>query len=84
MGDDRRLLKGLLMSGARQIFLVPWEGLVKSRTAQQAKRRWSLMLKQVPDKNEKSFSEQLDYLVDTFAPGLRKKLEDQTQAQEGD
>lgn len=75
LGDDRKLLKGLLMADARQMFLAPWDDVVKGRTAQQARRRWNLMVKRVPDAYEKSFSEQLDYLVDTFAPGLRHKVE---------
>lgn len=77
MGDDRRLLKGLLLADARQQFLVPWDDVVKGRTAQQCKRRWNLMIKRVPDKHEKDFTQQLDYLVDTFAPGLRGKVQAQ-------
>ena len=80
MGDDRRLLKGLLLADARQQFLVPWEDVVKGRTAQQSKRRWNLMVKRVPDKHEKDFTQQLDYLVDTFAPKLRSKVQSQAQA----
>lgn len=80
MGDDRRLLKGLLLADARQQFLVPWDEIVKGRTAQQSKRRWNLMIKRVPDKHEKDFTQQLDYLVDTFAPGLRSKVQAQAQA----
>ena len=33
------------------------------------------MVKRVPDFNEKEFPQQLEYLADTFAPGLRKKIE---------
>ncbi len=75
VGDDRRLLKGMLLADARQQFLVPWDDVVKGRTAQQSKRRWNLMVKRVPDKHEKDFVQQLDYLVDTFASGLRGKVQ---------
>lgn len=75
MGDDRKLLKGLLLADARQVFLVPWDNLVEGRTAKQSKRRWGLMTKRVPGMYERTFTEQLDYLVDTFAPKLRQKVE---------
>lgn len=73
-GDDRRLLKGLLLCGAREEFRVPWDTVVPSRTDKQSRRRWRLMLKRVPDSTDKEFLEQLDYLVDTYTPGLRAKL----------
>lgn len=53
---------------------VPWEDVVAGRTAKQAKRRWALMIKRVPDYQELGFNEQVTYLVDTFLPGLKEKL----------
>ena len=70
-GDDRRLLKALLASGATQEHEVSWGNMVPNRTAQQAQRRWRLMVKRVPDRYDKEFDEHLNFLVDTFAPNLR-------------
>ena len=69
-GDDRRLLRALLKSGATEDFHVDWGRLVASRTAQQARRRWRLMLKCVKDAHDREFSENLNQLVTTFVPDL--------------
>ena len=74
-GDDRRLIKGILQCGATQEYSVPWSSLVPGRTAQQAKRRWRLMVKRVPDSADIEFAEQLDYLVDNFTPDLKNLRE---------
>ena len=69
-GDDRRLLRGLAKSGATQEFQVDWGNLVTSRTAQQTRRRWRLMLKCVKDATNREFHENLDTLLQTFTPDL--------------
>ena len=69
-GDDRRLLRALLKTGAAEDFQVDWGQLVATRTAQQARRRWRLMLKCVKDANDQEFSENLKTLVTTFTPDL--------------
>lgn len=55
-----------------QEYEVPWATLVKQRAGVLSKRRWNIMLKSVPDHVEKSFAECRDYLIDTYAPQLRK------------
>ncbi|KAK9824387.1 hypothetical protein WJX72_009904 [[Myrmecia] bisecta] len=74
-GDDRRLLRALLLSGCSHDWETDWGGLVAGRTAGQARRRWRLMLKCVPDRADKDFLESLDFLVSTYCPGLKAKLE---------
>ena len=69
-GDDRRLLRALAKSGATEDFHVDWGQLVASRTAQQARRRWRLMLKCVKDAHDREFSDNLNQLVTTYAPDL--------------
>ena len=69
-GDDRRLLRALLKTGAAEDFQVEWGQLVPTRTAHQARRRWRLMLKCVKDANDREFSENLEMLVTTFTPDL--------------
>ena len=69
-GDDRRLLRALLKTGAAEDFQVHWGQLVATRTAQQARRRWRLMLKCVKDSKDREFSENLKTLVTTFTPDL--------------
>ena len=71
-GDDRRMLKALLQSGAAREWEVDWGALVPQRSAQHAKRRWRLMLKCVPEHAEKDFDQILDFLVATYTPDLRK------------
>jgi Myb-like DNA-binding domain len=73
MGDDRRLLKALWRAGNVAEFEVQWEGLVPERTAQQARRRWRLMVKVVPEYKEKEFSEVVEYLVSKHLPQLMVK-----------
>lgn len=69
-GDDRRLLRALLKTGASEDFQVDWGQLVPSRTAQQTRRRWRLMLKCVKDANDREFSDNLQRLVRSFTPDL--------------
>lgn len=69
-GDDRRLLKGLLRSGARQVFDVDWGVVVEGRTEKQARRRWQLMTRHVPDANDLEFDEHLEFLARKFTPDL--------------
>jgi hypothetical protein len=71
-GDDRRMLKALLQSGAAAEWEVDWGGLVPQRSAQHARRRWRLMLKCVPEHAEKDFDQILDFLVTTYTPDLKK------------
>ena len=71
--DDRRLLRGMLRSGAQEAWGVPWGELVQGRSSQQCKRRWNLMLKRVPDWVNKSFTESLQLLVETHYPKLLRK-----------
>ena len=47
-----------------------WGQLVLTRTAQQARRRWRLMLKCLKDANDQEFSENLKQLVTAFTPDL--------------
>lgn len=44
---------------------------MQGRSGQNAKRRWRLMLKCVPEPYDKEFDEIVDYLVETYAPYLR-------------
>lgn len=46
----------------------------QDRETTAVKRRWRLMLKQVPNARNKSFIETLDYIVDNFAPKLRRQV----------
>ncbi|KAK9840762.1 hypothetical protein WJX81_003109 [Elliptochloris bilobata] len=62
-GDDRRLLRALLASGAAQEWQPDWGALVPTRTAAQARRRWRLMLKCVPEPAERGFRGALDFLM---------------------
>ena len=43
------------------------------RTAIAAKRRWRLMLKSVPDAQEKEFPAIVDELVSTYVPALKQR-----------
>ena len=69
-GDDRRLLRALFKTGATEDFQVDWGQLVPTRTAQQTRRRWRLMLKCVKDANDREFSDNLHRLVKSFTPDL--------------
>ncbi|KFM27339.1 DNA-binding protein REB1 [Auxenochlorella protothecoides] len=71
-GDDRRLMKSLWLSGACKEWEVDWGALVKGRSATQAKRRWRLMARVIPEHREKDFWEQVDWLVDTYLPALKE------------
>jgi transposase-like protein len=72
VGDDRRMLRALWAAQPRGEFAVNWAGLVGERTASQARRRWRLMIKAVPDCREKEFGELLESLVDKYMPHLRQ------------
>jgi hypothetical protein len=72
-GDDRRLLKALWRAGDISEFEVQWDGLVPERTAQQARRRWRLMVKVVPNYKDKEFSQVVKYLVEKHLPQLMVK-----------
>ena len=58
-----------------QEYEVDWAGLVPGRSAKVSLQRWRLMQKRVPDYLEKGLQQQLDWIVDEYAPQLRKKLE---------
>ena len=73
IGDDRRLLKALFRSGCSTEWQVDWSVVVPQRTAVAAKRRWRLMLKSVPDAQEKEFPAIVDKLVSTYVPALKQR-----------
>lgn len=50
-----------------------WSVVVPQRTAVAAKRRWRLMLKSVPDAQEKEFPAIVDELVSTYVPALKQR-----------
>jgi len=56
-----------------QEYEVDWAGLVSGRSAKVSLQRWRLMQKRVPDYLEMRFQEQLDWIVDKYAPQLRGK-----------
>ena len=68
-GDDRRLLKALLRTGATHEFQVDWGNLI-ARNAAQTRRRWRLMLKCVKNATDHEFHENLHTLVQNFTPDL--------------
>ena len=57
-----------------QEYEVDWAGLVPGRGAKVSLQRWRLMQKRVPDYLEKGLQQQLDWIVDEYAPQLRQKL----------
>ncbi len=62
-GDDRVLLEALYSSYlGQQEWHVNWDDLVPHRPAQQAKRRWKMMVKYIPDYQDRTFSQQVDFL----------------------
>ena len=73
IGDDRRLLKALFRAGYSREWQVDWGNVVSERTALAAKRRWRLMLKSVPDYQEKEFADVVDELVSAHLPALKQK-----------
>lgn len=79
-GDDRRLLKALLQSGVTMAYEVKWGELVPRRTGVQVRRRWLLMLREIPDRQEWEFAEQLEYLTRKFIPELWKKYGQSSEA----
>jgi hypothetical protein len=82
VGDDRRMLRSLYRCGAVEEWEVDWGALVPQRPAQVAKRRWRLMLQCVPDRYERSFTEIVNYLIDTYAPDIKRPREEQQPAQQ--
>ena len=72
-GDDRRMLRALWLAAPAAEFEVKWGEVVGGRTAVQARRRWRLMAKAVPDHREMEFSEIIDYLVTQYMPRLKEK-----------
>ncbi len=74
-GDDNRMLRALWTGGASEEWDVQWGGLVEGRTEAQARRRWSLMIKRVPNARNMGFSERLEFLVDHFMPSLKEENE---------
>lgn len=68
-GDDRRLLRALLRTGAVHEFQVDWGNLI-ARNAAQTRRRWRLMLKCVKNATDQEFHENLLALVRSFTPDL--------------
>ena len=74
IGDDRRLLKALLKGGYSTEWQVDWSTLIPQRTATAARRRWQLMLKSVPDHQEKGFADIVDELVTMHLPVLKQRL----------
>ncbi|EFN59006.1 hypothetical protein CHLNCDRAFT_49822 [Chlorella variabilis] len=72
-GDDRRLLRALYLSGAAHDYELDWSSLVRGRTAAQARRRWRLMLKVVPDHRDREFEELVEVLVDRYLPQLKER-----------
>ncbi|GAX76397.1 hypothetical protein CEUSTIGMA_g3842.t1 [Chlamydomonas eustigma] len=80
-GDDKRMLTALWSNSYNEVWEVLWGSLVDGRSEQQAKRRWLLMCKSIPDARNLSFQEILEMLVDKHMPQLKQK-EDKTQEQE--
>ena len=80
-GDDRRLLRALLESGAKQEFQVDWADVVKGRSASICSRRWRLMVKQVPEYFESAFCDSVMYLTRTKCPRLLKPKGEQPPAE---
>ena len=74
-GDDRRLLRALWAAGAAREFQLDWGALVRGRTAAQARRRWRLMVKMVPDARDRELPALLEYIVDKYAPAIRQQAE---------
>ena len=57
-----------------QEYEVDWAGLVPGRSAKVSLQRWRLMQKRVPDYLEMGFRQQVDWVVDNYAPHLRKQM----------
>lgn len=72
-GDDRRMLRALWSLWGCAEYEVPWGEVVKGRTAAQARRRWRLMCKAVPDVRDMEFPDVVDWLVDKYLPHLKDK-----------
>eukprot|EP00887_Chlorella_sp_A99_P005250 scaffold1.g5250.t1 len=75
-GDDRRLLRSVyagVIAGATHDFELDWSQLVKGRGPQQARRRWRLMVKVVPDHRDMEFAGLVDALVDRYLPKLKQQ-----------
>ena len=72
--DIMHICSGVLYSPDAQEYEVDWGSLVPGRGAKVVLQRWRLMRKRVPDYLEKGFAQQLDWIVDSYAPQLRQKL----------
>ena len=60
-----------------QEYELDWAGVVPGRSAKVSLQRWRLMQKRVPDYLEMRFQEQLDWIVDKYAPQLRGRVASQ-------
>ena len=68
------MLKALLRGGYSTEWQVDWGELIPQRTAAAAKRRWRLMLKSVPDHQDKQFAGIVDELVNIHLPVWKQKV----------
>ena len=57
-----------------------WGTVVPERSAVAARRRWRLMLKSVPEYQEKEFAEIVEDLVSTHLPALKRRGPQGTEA----
>ncbi len=72
-GDDKRLLRALLLGGAAEETEVEWGAAVAGRAGAAALRRWRLMLKHVPGAVDRGYPGCLSFLVAKFAPELQQE-----------
>ena len=65
-GEDVIFLKNLAdwcnENRGKREWQTPWEKIVPGRSSAQTNRRWKLMLKHIPDYQDRSFFEQVMYL----------------------
>ena len=62
-GQDKALLQALVAERNKKEWDVEWGELVPGRSHETCKRRWNLMKKWIPDALERTFAEQVQYLV---------------------
>ena len=72
-GDDRRLLRAVLASGADAEWQVDWGGAVAGRCGAAARRRWRLMVKHVTSASDLGVADVAARLAARYAPGLLKR-----------
>ncbi|WZN60841.1 Myb family transcription factor [Chloropicon roscoffensis] len=66
-GEDTVMLRSLAgRHQGKSEWEVDWGDLVPNRSVAQAKRRWLLMLKHIPEYKDRTFSDQVAYLRDKF------------------